>query len=87
MYKYWALNICLLLFCFTGNCFAIQSSECGCCYENFIDNKIYLKPTTVHVIKNGIFINIGGELHALNHLEMDTSGIFIDINNLSLEFI
>ncbi|CUI18126.1 putative secreted protein (plasmid) [Candidatus Protochlamydia naegleriophila] len=46
--------------------------------KEIVGNKLYLKPTTVHIANNGIFLNIQGALIRVNHLEVDDKGVYID---------
>lgn len=64
--------------CFSSTGYTSPTIETNCCIKEVIGSKVYLKPTTVYVANNGIFINVGGYLHCINHLEMDSRGVYID---------
>ncbi len=97
MFKYLSTTL-FFLSCFSLNGFANQiietdkgccivESEHKCCIEKIAENKIYLKPTIVYVAKNGIFINVQGNLLAVNHLEMDQEGVYINKDRLINDYL
>jgi hypothetical protein len=46
-----------------------------------------LKPTTVYLADNGIFINVGGSLCCVNHVESDDKGVYVFQDGISDVFI
>ncbi|WP_068470513.1 hypothetical protein [Candidatus Protochlamydia phocaeensis] len=78
MIKYITTCFLFLFICFSSVSFANQIKENSCCIREVIGNKVYLNPTTVHIANNGIFINVGGSLHGVNNLGMDSQGVYID---------
>jgi hypothetical protein len=46
-------------------------------------DKVYLQPGSVQIANNGIFINVAGELKAVNNLEIDTQGVYFNIQRVA----
>ena len=59
------------------SCFA-KDANFDCSVAKVQGHKVYLKTGAVQVAKNGIFINVAGQLRAIDHLEMDEQGVFFD---------
>ena len=47
------------------------------------DSKVYLKPSSVQVAKNGIFILVEGHLVLIDHLQLDEDGIYFNLTECS----
>lgn len=58
-------------------CFA-KEVDSGSSIDKVEGHKIYLKPSVIQIAKNGIFINVAGQLRAINHLEVDEQGVYFD---------
>lgn len=43
--------------------------------------KAYLKPGSVRVAKNGIFICVEGQLKAIDHLKSDDDGVYFELGH------
>jgi len=69
--------LCSLIVFVSIDCFA-KESNLGYSITKVEGYKVYLKPGTIQIAKNGIFINIAGQLKAVNHLEMDKQGVYFD---------
>lgn len=76
-HKYFNIILCIFLTIASISCFA-KEADLGCSIAKVEGHKIYLKPGAFQVAKNGIFINISGQLRAINHLEMDEQGVYFD---------
>lgn len=70
------LVTCSFLNCFSTEPFADENSESS--IQKIVENRVYLKPGSIQIAKNGIFINIDGELLPINHLEMDNEGVYFE---------
>lgn len=46
--------------------------------EQVVGKKVYLQPGNIQIAKNGIFLNIEGNLIAVNSLEVDEMGVYFD---------
>lgn len=75
--KYIMTILCALMTFAFINCFA-KEAELGCSIAKVEGHKVYLKPGSIQVANNGIFINVAGQLRAINHLEMDDQGVYFD---------
>lgn len=51
----------------------------GCSIAKVQGDKVYLKPGSIQIANNGIFINIQGQLKSIDHLEMDEQGVFFNV--------
>lgn len=67
---------CLLLFVAIEG-YATEA-RLGCSIAKIQGDKVYLKPGSIQVANNGIFINVQGELKSIGHLEMDEEGVFFN---------
>ncbi|CAF24171.1 hypothetical protein [Candidatus Protochlamydia amoebophila] len=76
--KYFMAILCALMTFASISCFA-KDTDLGCLISVVDGHKVYLKPGSVQIAKNGIFINVAGQLRAINHLEMDEQGVYFDI--------
>ncbi len=78
----------LLVSCSFANCFSTESiyneiSESS--IQKIYENKVYLKPGSVQVAKNGNFIHIDGELLAIDHLQTDANGVYFEPQRMKVE--
>jgi hypothetical protein len=81
MNKYFSILFLFTTICLSFNCFGYEpiSNQSNSCIKELRNNKMYLNPSTAYVADNGIFININGEMHAFDHLEMDDNGVYINL--------
>jgi hypothetical protein len=77
--------LCALMMLASVSCFASEDTNCS--IAKIEGQKAYLKAGSVQIAKNGIFINVGGELVAINHLETDDNGVFFNIDKNAVEWI
>jgi hypothetical protein len=75
--KYFSTIFCVLMTFASISCFA-KEADLECSIAKVEGYKVYLKPGAIQVAKNGIFINVSGQLRAINHLEMDEQGVYFD---------
>lgn len=73
--------LCALLTLISANCFANEFRECS--ISNIEGHKVYLRPGTIQVANNGIFINVRGQLKAIDHLGMDSQGVYFEIERMA----
>lgn len=76
--KYITTILCVLMTFAFISCFA-KEVDLGCSIAKVEGHKVYLKPGTIQIADNGIFINVAGQLRSINHLEMDDQGVYFDI--------
>lgn len=79
----------LLATCSFSNCFSMEAdynenSESS--IQKIVDNKVYLKPGSIQIAQNGIFINLEGELLAIDHLESDQEGVYFEPRKLKIKY-
>lgn len=77
--KYIIAILCALMTLSSISCIA-KDADLGCSISEVKGHKVYLKPCSIQIAKNGIFINVAGQLRAINHLEMDEQGVYFDIH-------
>lgn len=75
--KYITTILCALMTFTFFNCFA-KEVDLGCSIAKVEGHKVYLKPGTIQIANNGIFINVAGQLRSINHLEVDDQGVYFD---------
>ncbi len=46
--------------------------------EKIENERVYLKPGSIQVAKNGIFIHVDGQLLAIDHLKKDDMGVYFE---------
>lgn len=77
--RFFSILVFIFLTLGTVDSYALESGL-GCSIAQVQGNKVYLKPGSIQIANNGIFINIQGQLQAIDHLEMDEQGVFFDIS-------
>lgn len=80
---FFLLFSCSFLNGFSAEPAPIENS--GSSIQTIIDTKVYLKPGTIQIAKNGIFINVEGELVPIDHLEMDNEGVYFELQRMKME--
>lgn len=78
----------LLFTCAFSNGFSsesIYSENLGSSIHKIMENKVYLNPGYVQIAKNGIFIDVEGELLPIDHLEVDQDGVYFEPHRMKVE--
>ena len=77
--------IFLLLPCFFLNSLSLQAVQEDSSIQKVVENKVYLKPGNIQIAQNGIFITVDGNLMPIDHLEMDSEGVFFEPHRVRIE--
>ena len=77
MFRKCFMILCVLMSFASMSCFA-NEDDLSFSIAKIEGYKVYLKPGTVQVAKNGIFIKVSGQFRAINHLEIDEEGVYFD---------
>lgn len=80
---FFLLFTCVSLSCFATEYASDEISETS--IQKIDEHKVYLKPGTVQIAKNGIFIHIDGELLPISHLETDSNGVYFEPQRMEIE--
>lgn len=75
-FYFFLLMTCSFLNCYAAETFFDEVSESS--IQKACENKFYLKPGSVQIAKNGIFIHVDNQLLPINHLAMDDEGVYFE---------